>query len=386
MSCRTRTGLRLGVAVLLVAAAWPACGREKGPQPGSPAATENVPTVRVATVGRGSLAETVWVTGSLVSPAEVTVCPEVTGRLAEVRLEEGNRVTAGDVLAVIEQDPYLAQLHQAEAAVAVARASLSQAEAALNNQAREKERIENLYREGVATEQQRDDILTGHRSAQAALELATAQVDQAQAAWELARINVQNTTLRAPIAGVIAEKKVEQGDMVSPQVCVFRLVQVDSLEVHFAVSERYLGLLGEGKTRVEVQVDALPKEEFRSVVSKVLPTVDPQLRTVGVEAVLPNADGRLRPGLFCRVGLILREAPQVLVIPEEAVVGATSAPAVLRVRSDTVERVPVELGLREGARVEVRSGLAEGDQVILGGQSQLQGGMRVEVAAGEGSR
>jgi len=382
---RVGRGLPIGVALLLAAVSWSGCGRRAETGPDGAAVTERVPTVQVTTVGRGSLAETVWVTGSLESPAEVMVCPEVSGRLAEVKVEEGNRVSAGEVVAVIEQDSYLAQLHQAEAAVAVAQAALSQAEAASENLAREKERIENLYRDGVVTEQQRDDVLTRYRSAQAALALGRAQVEQAQAALELARLHVDKTTLRAPIEGVIAEKRAEQGDMASPQACIFRLVQVDTLKAHCSVSERYLGSLVEGRTPVEIRVDAFPGERFRSVVSKVFPTVAADVRTVEVEVTLPNAEGRLRPGMFCRVGLVLKEARGVLVIPGAAVVGTAAAPEVFRVRGGAAERVKVELGLREGALVEVRSGLAEGDQVILSGQGQLQEGMRVEVASGEGS-
>jgi RND family efflux transporter MFP subunit len=377
--------VRIGVALLLALVTGSACARRGQTTAETPAVTETVPTVQVTTVGRQSLTETVWVTGSLESPAEVSVCPEVSGRLAEVKVEEGSRVSAGEVVAVIEQDSYLAQLHEAEATVAVARAVLAQAEASSGNLAREKERIENLYREGVATEQQRDDILTRYRSAQAALALGGAQVEQARAALELARLRVEKTTLRAPIAGVIAEKRAEQGDMASPQACIFRLVQVDSLKAHCSVSERYLGSLVEGKTPVEIRVDAFPGERFHSVVSKVFPVVAPEARTVQVEVRLPNPDGRLRPGMFCRVGLVLKEVRGVLVIPGAAVVGTAAAPEAFRVREGAAERVKVELGLREGALVEVRSGLAEGDRVILSGQGQLQEGMRVEVASGEGS-
>jgi membrane fusion protein (multidrug efflux system) len=149
------------------------------------------------------------------------------------------------------------------------------------------------------------------------------------------------------------------------------------------VSERYLGSLTEGKTPVEIRVDAFPDAQLRSVVSKVLPTVAPDVRTVQVEVTLPNEDGRLRAGMFCRVGLVLKEASDVLVVPGAAVVGAGSSAAVLRVGNGTVERANVELGLRQGALVEVRSGLAEGDQVILSGQGQLPEGIRVEVASGE---
>ena len=370
----------VAAAALVAAALGGGCGGSRGPEDGSQGSAKEAPlAVRVVEVRRAALTEKVCVTGSLRSPAEVAVRPEVSGRLAEVRVEEGTAVAAGDVLAVVEQDIYLAELHQAEAAVAVAQATLARAQFSLDNLIREKRRIENLFSEGVATEQQRDDILTRHHDALAAKQLAQAQLAQAQAALEVARIRLADTTLRAPLAGVIAEKRVEPGDMVSPQVSMFRLVRTDSLEVHFTVSEQYLRFLREGGTRVEIEVDALPGERFSTVVSQVYPTVDPEARTVAVEAVLQNREGRLRPGLSARACVVLREVPRALVVPAEAVQAATTEPFVYRVGQGVAQKVSVEVGLREGPLVEVRSGLEEGDLVVVGGQQRLRSGSPVRV-------
>jgi len=369
-----------GVAAAAAAAVVLAvgCGGRSGGAEGK-AAEEALPPVRVTEVTRATVTERVCVTGSLESPAEVTIFPEVSGRLVEVRVEEGSVVKAGDVLAVIEQDTYLAELHRAEAAVAVAEATLAQARVNLENLAKENRRIQNLYREGVATEQQRDEVLTRYRAARCGEQLAQAQLAQARAALEVARINLRRTTITAPIAGVVSEKRVEQGDMATPQGALFKLVRTDYLEAHFTVSERYLGFLREGDTRVEILVDALPGKRFDAVVSKVHPTVDPKSRAVLVEARLPNPEGLLRPGLTCRACVVLREVPQALVVPAEAVRAATTNPFVFRLRGDVVEKAAVEVGLREGSLLEVRSGLSEGDQVVVSGQEGLRSGSRVRV-------
>jgi len=359
----------------------------KGPAQSAPtsaqqeAEEEALPTVAAVRVRRGRIAERVSVTGTLESPAEVAVCPEVSGRVVELLVEEGSVVAAEQPLAVIEQDVYLAQLHEAEAAVAVAQAASDQAQVALDNLTKEKDRIENLYRDGVATEQQRDDILTRYRTAVTAKTLAEARLAQTQAALELARIHLQDTTLRAPLAGVIAEKRVEQGDMVSPQVCMFRLVQVSTLKAHFGVSERYLGLLAEGRTPVEIEVDAYPQQAFTGILSKVYPTVDVDTRTVKVEVRVPNPEYRLKPGMFARGRLVLREKEDVVIVPDSALVQTGDEVHVFVVNGDVARRRRLVVGLAQGADYEVLEGLADGELVVVRGQHLLSDASRVAVVS-----
>ncbi|MCK4299892.1 MAG: efflux RND transporter periplasmic adaptor subunit [Planctomycetes bacterium] len=379
MNRTLRTGLWVVVvAVLLVGVvlAVLAVTKRKKPAPATDTG-ETVPLVRVVAVRRASMAEKVSVTGSLESPAEVRVCPEVSGRVVELKVEEGSVVEAGEVLARIDQDTYLAQLHQAEAAVAVAEAAVAQAQVTLDNLSKEKDRIENLFREGVATEQQRDDILTRYRTAVAGEKLVQARLVQAQATLELAQIQVNRTTLYAPLSGVIAEKRVEQGDMVSPQVCMFRLVQVSTLKAHFGVSERYLALLRGEHTPAEIQVDAYPEEKFIGTLSKVYPTVDVVTRTATVEVSVPNPERRLKPGMFARGQLVLRERKDVVVVPDSALVRVGGQVHVFVVNNNVAQRRRLRLGLTQGADHEVLEGLSVDDLVVIKGQHLLKDGSKV---------
>jgi len=377
-----RIGLRVAATAVVVAAIVLAVLGLLKRKPSGPVADrgEVAPLVQAVVIRRASLAEKVSVTGTLASPAEVTVCPEVSGRVAEILVEEGSVVEAEQTLAVIEQEIYLAHLHQAEAAVAVAEAALARAQVTLENLTTEKKRIENLFRDGVATEQQRDDILTHYRTALTGKQLAQAQLAQTQAALELAQIHLTDTTLRAPMAGVIAEKPVEQGDMVSPQVCMFRLVESDPLEARFGVSERYLSFLKEGRTRAEIQVDAYPEEEFIGALSRVYPTVDVGTRTVMVEVTVPNREQRLKPGMFARGRLVLRERENVVVVPDSALVRTDGQVHVFVVSSGIATRRPLKLGLAQGADHEVVEGLSAGELVVVRGQRLLRDGAKVAVS------
>jgi len=323
------------------------------------------------TITTAKLAETIPVTGSFQALTSIEVIPEISGQLQRLRLADntlvdmGVAVKAGEVIAVIEHDVYLAQLAECQANLEACRVTLADAE-------REKKRIVALYEGGSATEQGRDKAVTAAR-------LAGARVKQAEAALARIKVTIDKATIEAPVTGVISRKYVDEGNMVGPAAPLVRIVQIETLKVLGGLSERYLPQLVPGKTPVRIKTDAYPKDEFEGVVYRVAVAVDAVTRTGEVEIRVPNSDMKLKPGMFARMTIVASQRENVVVVPDSALVRQRDEIYAFVVNGSKVNRRRLKLGLSQGEYYEVLEGLSAGDMVITHGQRQLEDGQVVEV-------
>jgi len=279
--------------------------------------------------------------------------------------DEGSAVAEGEL--VIEIDPERRQLEAASA-----RAMLAQAEAQAAEAERELRRIEKLHAEGVAAEARLDQARTAARATRSALDSLKAQLGMAER-------SLRDSAVTAPFAGLVARRWVSEGEFVAPGQKLFDLVALDPIEVEFHLPERDSSRVAVGAP-VAVRVAPFPDEVFTAEVTVVSPTIDPVTRTLRVKAALPNPDGRLRPGLFARADLGVAVREDVPMIPEEAVLQRADGAVAFRLGADgRAERRVLELGVIRDGRVEVRSGLAAGDRVVVRGQNELVDGSPVSV-------
>lgn len=356
-------------AALAVATAAAACGggdsssggtnAAAGEGTGAPGGDEV--SVEVAVVRIDTLSTTIRAVGSLEADARVEVKPETDGHVTGIRFVEGASVEKGDVLVRLDHQENRARVEAAEA-------RLSSAAAREENLSRQVERNDSLLAQGAISRQAFDDIRTRHAEAEAALH-------EARANLSLARVELENATIRAPFDGRTGARRFDLGDFVSTGEPLFTLVDDDPLEIRFSVPERYLGRLERGR-RVSVGVRSVPEREFRGRVDFVSPYVDESNRTVELRARIPNPRAELRPGQFANVTLVLEERPAP-VVPEAAVLSRPEGGVVYRVKRGEAERTPVELGQREVGIVEIVSGLRADDTVIVAGQQKVQDGTRV---------
>ena len=239
-------------------------------------------TAETTTIG----ANTYSATGEFVSPVRSELSARMPGRVARMYVEEGARVTRGQPVLLLETEYSRLNLQAAEAEVARARAARDEA-------ARDLER-----KKGLAA---KDSIprATLDRS-QAVYDQTSAAVQSASAQAALLRQQVADATLRAPVDGIVAEKRTEVGARLGDGGVAFVVVQLSPLKLRFSVPERFLGRINKGD-RVTATVDPYPNEKFEGVVKTVGGVIDPKTRTMFAEAEFPNRDGRLRPGLFARV-------------------------------------------------------------------------------------
>lgn len=296
------------------------------------------------------IAEEVTAIGTLRANESVALRPEVAGRVAEIAFAEGSVVTAGTVLVRLDDQIPRAELAQAEAELALAQATAR--------------RAQELYARGAGSAAARDQAVATLRTATAAVELA--------------RARLAKYSLAAPFDGMVGLRRISPGAFVDVGAEIVTLVSIDPIKLDFRVPEVFLARVREGQ-KIAVSVDAFPGRSFPGQVVAIEPAIDPAGRSIAIRASLPNGDGILRPGLFARVTLTLREEPEAIMVPEAAIVPFGGQLLVMKVVDGKAQSQPVTLGLRRQGKVQVTQGLAPGDVVVTAGQMKLQPGASVAV-------
>jgi len=358
----------------LVIALAPGCAKKPAESGSGPKAGRGPVPVRTALVERRDISEVLLFTGELESPLAVEVKPKIQGRLEKLEREDGHPTTEGTE---VQKGQVIAELdaRELEAQVALAQAQARQAEVALEDRARERRRLEALFAEEVATEQARDAAVTAHESARAAEAQARAQL-------ELAKVNLDETRIRAPMDGVVMERRADPGAMVGPSAAIVRIAQMNPLRLMLAIPARLLPMLEEGQTRVAVSTDVWTDREVDGTLARVFPEADPATRTVRAEVHLDNAKTNgswpLRPGMYATARLTLATSPGALAVPASSVIRVLDRQLVFRVENNTARAADVKTGLRDGAYIEILEGLSDGDEYVVMGQNKLTDGVRLE--------
>lgn len=312
----------------------------------------------VITVQTQALDHAIRAVGNLSANESIQLSPEQSGRIEQVLFNEGETVSAGDPLFILDAAIYRAELKQAEARVNLSRIAY--------------DRAERLLQKKVGSVQDRDSTL------------AQLRVDEAQQA--LARTRLDKMTVRAPFSGITGLRSVSPGDYVNVGQPLVELTDMSTLKADFRVPEIYLAALRPGNP-IDLQVDAFPGKIFSGEVYAVSPSADTRAHNIEVRARIPNPEGELRPGLFAEVRLVMQQEQSALLIPEQAIIPQGAGFFVMRVaQGNTVEMVPVKMGQRRPGVVQIIEGLAPGDVVITAGQIKLRPGMPVTPIFTDGSQ
>jgi RND family efflux transporter MFP subunit len=209
-------------------------------------------------------------------------------------------------------------------------------------------------------------------------DLTRARVKLAQAAVDLANVQMDETTIRAPFDGVLAELYITQGNMVGPQAPVALFVS-QQVEVVFNVEESRIGQVSEGQNAA-LQVAAYPGQDFPAVVTSVAPVADKDSHTFVVKVTPVDEDHLLRSGMYADLSLLVEQKQAALLVPQAAVTEVNGQETVYVVKDDnTVEQRTVTTGLDDDGRLEILSGLIAAEKVVIAGQAGLVNGAKVEV-------
>jgi RND family efflux transporter MFP subunit len=337
-----RTLLVGGVCIASVA-----CGSQKSAEPAESATQVEVakPKVTTAVVHIQDVVMTSTFTGNVEGFAVNNITPQQPRRITRVLVDVGDRVSAGQKVAELDNS------------------SLAQAKAQYDNAKASFERSDELYKFGGESK--------------ASWEAVKTQYEVAKLTYENL---LENTTLVSPISGVITARNYDNGDMVAGQP-IFVVQQISPAKVIINVSENLYSYLKKGMP-VSIELDAIPEQTFEGKIHRITPSIDAATHTFPVEIVIPNGKEQIKPGMYARVTMKYGTR-QNIVVPDRAVVkmlGSGDRFIYVCKADGTVSYQKVELGRRMQDKYEVLSGIADGDEVVVTGQSALKDGLAVERA------
>jgi len=224
--------------------------------------------------------------------------------------------------------------------------------------------------------QRSDTLLADGTISQQEHDQTRASFQRTEAALHLARKRMTEYTLTAPFDGILGHRAVSVGQYVNPQTVLVSLYSMDRMKLGFSIPERYAARVHPGQT-LRLKVAAYGDEEFSGEIYLVEPQVDMATRSIVVRAHIPNADHRLKPGMFANLKLSVGTKPNALTLAEECLFPQSGGFAVYRSNNGIAELVPVETGIRMAGTVEILSGLKAGDQVARSGNLRLSPGRKI---------
>jgi membrane fusion protein, multidrug efflux system len=321
---------------------------------------ENTVTVKTDTITTGPV-----ISGVLSAERSATVRAEVGGQVLSVRAEVGQSVRRGQVLGQIED-------RTLRDAVVAAQSAVKSEQAALETARRELERASALVRGGAIAQREVETVETAVTAAESRLAEASSRLVSARKA-------LADATITSPLTGVVSARPVNAGDIVAPGAELFTVIDPSSMRLEASVPSESLGALRVGAP-VTFEVRGYPNQTFDGRIERISPAADPATRQVSIYVAIPNKAGRLVAGLFAE-GRVAAASSRGLVVPISAIDETGGGTSVVRVRGGKAERVTVTTGLRDepSERIEVRSGLNEGDVLLLGAARAVTPGTPVQV-------
>jgi RND family efflux transporter MFP subunit len=372
-------GRKLLVVFVLIAGAaslgWAIFNRLQEQQvPQQRGGTAHAAPVEVAPIERGPIQWRRTFSGALESPAAFVVRPKISGRIMRLGVVLADTVARGQVVAWLDDDEPVQLVALAQAELAVAEASLAEARSALVIATREWQRVATLRQRGVASESQFDTVEADQLTKQAQVEVAAAQVTRAEAALASAKVRLGYTKVVADWSGgndqrIVAERFVDAGETVAANVPLLSIVELNPITGVIFVAERDYARLQPGQPAL-LTTDAYPNEPFEGRINRIAPIFRQETRQARVELVIENPEHRLKPGMFVRVTVVLDRVAEATIVPEQALTTRADRTGVFVVSEDgqAVTWRDVQVGIREGHRVQVEGEGLTGRVVTLGQQ------------------
>jgi len=423
---------RVGVvaAILLVTTGGFALFWTRTQQARGATRTRPDPLVSIVSPQRRDIEVTLSFTADIIPIRQAAIFSKVSGYIRKIYVERGDLVKEGQLLVEIDDLELKASAEQARAAQGSAeaglevarstlegqkanlesqRANLAKARAVAANDTRQAERMKTLFEKGMVAAVEWDNARTNADSSKASTEaaeaqlrlaevqittqqsqvrLAQAQVETYRAALSLAQTNLSNTRLLAPFPGYIAQRNLDQGAAVSAQssgttntsVGILLVQDISSVKVQIEVPERDIARVSVGAP-VRVTADPYKGEVFAGSIARVVHSLDPRSRTMGIEVEIPNPHAQLKPGMFARVEAVVEMRTAVLTVPLETLRVGEGPPIVMLVRNNAVEAVQVQLGAADQKGIEIVKGVGDRDQVVLQGKDLVRAGQKVRTVA-----
>jgi membrane fusion protein (multidrug efflux system) len=288
--------------------------------------------------------------GTIEASASALIRPEISGRLISVFFQEGKEVQAGTILARLADEELKAARDEAKANYDLSVITYKRAQV--------------LGKQGIASAQTRDE--------------AEAKMHQAQALLAKAEAILEKTILRAPFAGVVGLREIDEGAFVEAGAMLTHLESLNPVNAEFDVPERDLANVAVGQ-KIAVRVEALPQERFLGIITAIAPRLEKETRAARVKATIDNGANLLRPGMFAYLSVNIRTIADALMVPEEAIIHRGEQTMICVIKDGKAHFVSVTLGIRRAREVQIAKGLGAGEVVVTAGHMKLQEGAAVMV-------
>lgn len=377
-----------------------------------------VQSVEVSRPQRQDMVRQLSVPGTIEAFEQADLYAKVSGYVSEMKVDIGDRVKTGQVLAVLDVPEMRMELTEAEAQVMARAAALEEAKAKIvqeqkmlelsRSQLRKQQsdlklkeitfrRREELFKGQAVTEQDLDEARNQYetaqadaaiaqarivaaeadvRSAEAARLVAEAQVNVAKAQVDRFKQLLDYARITAPFDGVVTRRLVDRGALIQSTTGLSTIQRIDQVRIFVEVPEPDIPWVRDGAV-AKVTPYGWTRDPFHGTVARTSQSLNPQTRTMRTEIDVLNPDGRLLHGMYAQVQLNLEEKAHALTIPAAAVLTEAGKPFVFTVNDNTAQRTPIECGIDDGIRIEVKSGLRDGDLVVLAGRGLVTSGQAV---------
>ena len=381
---------------------------------------EIIVPVRTALVEKGEVNSFLKVTGVVEANETVRVTSEIMGQAKEVKVKNGEEVKRGDILIALGDEQIKIQVAQAQATLDSVQASsdkiksgarpqeIKQAESALlqakmNRDSVEENylRMKKLFTEKAISEQQYEQAKNQYeiadvqyQSAQESYELVIegaaeediksveAQVRQAKAALDMAKYQLKNTQITAPISGKVTSISVSSGEMISPSIPLLSIIDVSRIFVKVGISEKDISKIKEGQ-KVNLEIDAFPEEKFRGEVVSKSVAVDQISKALEVKIEILQPEVDIPIGVFARGDILVKTNQYALIIPASALTRKKGGIYVYVIEEGVARQKEVVLGIIQDERVEILDGLSEKEEIVVLGNQELEDGLKVDVLGKE---
>lgn len=379
----------LGILIISVVLSGTACGKKQ-----DPAQSEaRLQTVSVVKVEKGDMIKKLSVSGKILPQEEVKVVPKAAGKVASVNCDVGQVVAAGSILLVLDNTDIQVRLDSARATLAVSTANLDKAKWQLeknqiqvDDAKRNLDRKKALFDNGAVSQSDYETARSSYESARrdydmngAALASSQATVEQSRASMRQSEVDLENTSVRSPISGIISTRSVNAGEYVTNSTAAIVVVNIDTVEVNTYLLEDEINSVKQGQD-VDVVVAAVSKSPLKGRVTKVSPSADSKSKTYPIWVSIPNPGGSLKPGMFAEIQVVVSKRQGVLSVPPEAIVERGGKKVAYVVDGDKALEKQVTPGITQGGKIEVE-GLNEGDMLIVTGLQTIKTGTAVKVQA-----
>jgi len=322
--------------------------------------------------------------GSLKPKSGYTLASKVSGRLTRLMVNIGDKVTRGQLLAVLDDDMYQQQLEQARAQLMVTNANVVQTRQALKTAEANWTAVKGLIEKNYATQAAMDQADTEKAAAKARSDIALAEVERANSQIRSAELQLAETAIKATWSDgsntrLVGERFVDEGNLLSANTPILTLIDNSSVTAQIDVIERDYAKIKAGQA-VQVQTDAFPERTFTGKLVRLAPVLQDASRQAKAEIDIPNPEGLLKPGMFVRVQTVYAQHNEVLTVPTAAIVQREGATGVFLAdeSTQTAKFVPLTPGITDKDRTEVLGAAFTGKVIVLG-QAQLQDGDKIKL-------